>query len=78
MPPPPAGERAERGERGSVRPAALIAGAHQVRGVVEQRLDEVRDWQRSQGDKVLVWKDGIKRIALGDDDDDDADGYERE
>lgn len=78
MPPPPAPDRGERTERGSVRPAAFIAGAHQVRGVVEQRLDEVRDWQRTQGEKVGVWKDGIKRIALGDDDDDDADGYERE
>jgi hypothetical protein len=72
-------ERAERPERGSVRPGALIAGvkAHQVREVVEQRLDEVRDWQRSQGDRVLEWKDRIERIALGDDDD-DSDGYERD
>ncbi|MCA9536830.1 MAG: hypothetical protein KC593_24275 [Myxococcales bacterium] len=77
--PPPPSERGERSERGSVRPAALIAGvrAHQVREVVEQRLDEVRDWQRTQGDRVLEWKDRIERIALGDDDD-DADGYERE
>ncbi|MCA9576148.1 MAG: hypothetical protein R3B40_11100 [Polyangiales bacterium] len=81
LPPPPGerSERPERSERGSVRPAALIAGvrAHQVREVVEQRLDEVRAFQRTQGDRVLEWKDRIERIALGDDDE-DGDGYERE
>ena len=37
--------------------------AVQVRSAVEQRLGEVRDWQRSQGERVLEWRDRIGRIA---------------
>ena len=56
------------------------AAAAQVMEMVEElmeRLDEVRAFQRTQGDRVLEWKDRIERIALGDDDE-DGDGYERE
>lgn len=50
--------------------------AVQVRSAVEQRLGEVRDWQKSQGEKVLEWRDKIGRIAGRDETDAEADADE--
>ena len=44
--------------------------ATQVRDAVEQRIGDVRDWQRSQGDKVSEWRDKLGKLALGEGEDD--------